>query len=76
MLVKGAHSSGIFSFFFKLGPGFDIYIGNIKVFNFQQHGINDEKWHTYRLTMNKTEKLQHLQESGEKNLLLTINVRL
>ena len=43
LLVRGVKSSGgIFSFFFKLDPGFDVYIGNIKVFNFKQHGINDE----------------------------------
>ena len=75
LLVKGANSAGIFSFFFKMDPGFDVYIGNVKVFNFKQHGINDEKWHKYRLTMNKTEQLQHLKESGLSNLLVTINVR-
>ena len=99
LLVKGVKNTSLFSFFFHLNPGFDVYIGNIKVFNFKQHGINDEvnsehgvtikvtrkyfyvfhtcqKWHKYRLTMNKTELKQHLEESGEENLLITINVKI
>ena len=52
LLVKGVKSSGgIFSFFFKLDPGFDVYIGNIKVFNFKQHGINDEVTFIIRLKL-------------------------
>ena len=35
-----------------------------------------QKWHKYRLTMNKTELKQHLEESGEENLLITINVKI
>ena len=35
-----------------------------------------QKWHKYRLTMNKTELKQHLEESGEENLLITINVNI
>ena len=42
LLVKGVTSTGFFAIFLKLNPGFDIYVGNIKVFNFVQHGINDE----------------------------------
>ena len=42
LLVKGANSVGFFAFFLKIDPGFDIYVGNIKVFNFVQHGINNE----------------------------------
>ena len=42
LLVKGANSVGFFAFFLKMDPGFDIYVGNIKVFNFVQHGINNE----------------------------------
>ena len=42
LLVKGVKNTSLFSFFFHLNPGFDVYIGNIKVFNFKQHGINDE----------------------------------
>ena len=42
LLVKGANSKGFFALLLKLDPGFDIYIGNIKVFNFVEHGINNE----------------------------------
>ena len=43
LMVKGYNSSkGLLSFFFTLDPGFEVYIGNIKVFDFEQHGINDE----------------------------------
>ena len=42
LLVKGANSVGFFAFFLKMDPGFEIYVGNIKVFNFVQHGINNE----------------------------------
>ena len=46
LLVRGSKSSGnLFSFFFKLDPGFDVYFGNLKVFSFKQHGINDEVMH-------------------------------
>ena len=33
-----------------------------------------QKWHKYRLTMNKTELEIHKAESGEEGLLITINV--
>ena len=42
LLVKGSRNRGLFSFFFKLNAGLDVYFGNIKVFNFEQHGFNDE----------------------------------
>ena len=43
LLVKGHNSSkGLLSFFFTMNPGFKVYIGNIKVFDFEEHGINDE----------------------------------
>ena len=42
LLVKGANSKGFFALLLKLDPGFDVYIGNIKVFNFAEHGINNE----------------------------------
>ena len=34
--------SGFLAFFLRLDPGFEIYIGNVKVFDFSHHGINDE----------------------------------
>ena len=76
LLVKGMGNSGFLSFFLKLDPGFNIYVGNIKVYDFKQHGINDEHWHRYRLTMNKTEVQEHKKESGEEFLLVTIKVKL
>ena len=42
LLVKGANSKGFFALLLKLDPGFDVYIGDIKVFNFVEHGINNE----------------------------------
>merc|ERR1719369_1959431 len=72
LLVKGMGNSGFLSFFLKLDPGFNIYVGNIKVYDFKQHVINDEHWHRYRLTMNKTEVQEHKKESGEEFLLVTI----
>ena len=42
LLVKGATSKGFFALLLKLDPGFDIYIGDVKVFNFVEHGINNE----------------------------------
>lgn len=42
LLVKGANSKGFFALLLKLDPGFDIYIGDVKVFNFDEHGINNE----------------------------------
>ena len=74
LLVKGMGNSGFLSFFLKLDPGFNIYVGNIKVYDFKQHGINDDHWHRYRLTMNKTEVQEHKKESGEEFLLVTIKV--
>jgi len=40
MKIKGF--VGFLAFFLRLDPGFEIYVGNIKVFDFKQHGINDE----------------------------------
>ena len=42
LLVKGSRNRGLFSIFFKLNAGLDVYFGNEKVFNFEQHGFNDE----------------------------------
>ena len=42
LIVKGMGKSGFLAFFLKLDPGFNIYVGNIKVYNFKQHGFNDE----------------------------------
>ena len=46
LIVKGMRNSGFLSFFLKLDPGFNLYVGNIKVYDFKQHGINDEVFNT------------------------------
>ena len=33
-----------------------------------------QKWHKYRLTMNRTEVQQHVKESGQDNILITVKV--
>ena len=55
LLVKGSRNRGLFSLFFKLNAGLDVYFGNEKVFNFEQHGFNDE--------VDGTDSLQEHSES-------------
>jgi len=71
LVVQGLGHPGFLSFFLRLDPGFNVYVGNIKVFDFKQHGINDGGWHRYRLTMNESEVEEHRIESGEEFLLIT-----
>merc|ERR1712142_501637 len=72
LIVKGMQNSGFLSFFLDTNPGFNIYVGSIKVYDFNQLGINDEQWHAYRLIINETEVQKHLKESGNEFLLITI----
>ncbi|XP_023347715.1 uncharacterized protein LOC111716477 isoform X2 [Eurytemora carolleeae] len=72
LLVKGVSSSGLLSFFLRLDPGLEIYVGNVKVFDFVTQGVADEHWHEYQILMNKTEVYEHRVKSGDQNLLITI----
>ena len=60
LLVKGSRNRGLFSLFFKLNAGLDVYFGNEKVFNFEQHGFNDEVDGTYSLQ-------EHSKSTRESN---------
>jgi len=71
LLLKG-EGGGILSLFFNLDPGFEIYVGNIKVFDFTTHGVKDEHWHEYRIKMNRSEVEEHRIEAGHQNILITI----
>ena len=75
LLVKGIQNSGFLSFLLNLNPGFVIYVGGFKIYDFNLQGWNDEKWHAYRLTMNQTEVKKHWKEAGDKYLTITIKVK-
>ena len=74
LIVKGIKNSGFLSFLLNLNPGFNIYVGGFKIYDFNLQGWNDEQWHAYSLTMNKTEVQRHWKEAGDKYLLITIKV--
>ena len=47
-------SLGILSLFFDMDPGFELYVGNIRVFDFPTHGVQDEviNWcHSYSFSL-------------------------
>jgi len=75
LLVKGKANSalsGLFSLFLRLDPGFEVYVGDVKVFDFSINGVFDERWHEYEIMMNQTEVEAHRINKDEDFILITL----